>query len=426
MPSSNKRPLLATNIAWLYGLQGLNYLVPAALLPYLVRTLGVEHYGLIAFAQAIAQYFTLVTDYGFNFSATRSIAAERENREEVSHTFWTVMTLKCAFLVVGFVLLEFLIATIDRLHEDAGIYRATYLMVVGNAIFPLWLFQGLERMRSISIATGIGKLLAAILVVMFVKSRADTLLAALLLSSGFGFAGLLGLAVALRRHVDAYRWPGRGRMFAALNEGRHLFLTTAAVSLYTNTNTFLVGALAGVEQAGYFSLADKLIRAIGGIVAPIIQAAYPHTIGLMAESRQRALRFIRGVMGAAISGGVLCGIGLLLGAEQLATLAFSHQADQETFRLLRILALFPLISAVTYVYCVLLLIPFGFDKVQSRMLLAIGIVNVALGCLLVPRLGAIGGVWAMTVTELLQVLGSVWILRSKGLRLFRLPLPVSA
>src|ERR1700712_1898995 len=102
----NKKSKLATNIAWLYALQGLNYLIPAALLPYLVRTLGVENYGLIAFAQSISQYFILATDYGFNFSATRSISKNSEDNEEVSRIFWTVITIKLLLLAACGVGLE--------------------------------------------------------------------------------------------------------------------------------------------------------------------------------------------------------------------------------------------------------------------------------------------------------------------------------
>src|SRR5579863_9288077 len=69
------------NVVSLYSLQGLNYLLPALILPYLIRELGIEKYGLIAFAQSFAQYFTPFTDYGFNFSATRRIAQSSTDRE---------------------------------------------------------------------------------------------------------------------------------------------------------------------------------------------------------------------------------------------------------------------------------------------------------------------------------------------------------
>lgn len=75
------RQKLISNVAWLYALQGLNYVLPLAVLPYLVRVLGVERYGLLAFAQAFAQYFVILADYGFNLSATKQIARRRGNRE---------------------------------------------------------------------------------------------------------------------------------------------------------------------------------------------------------------------------------------------------------------------------------------------------------------------------------------------------------
>ena len=81
------------NLFWLYALQGLNYLVPLAVLPYLLRILGVEHYGLIAFAQAFAQYFIILTDYGFNLSATKRIALLRDDRRQVSIVFWSVLVI---------------------------------------------------------------------------------------------------------------------------------------------------------------------------------------------------------------------------------------------------------------------------------------------------------------------------------------------
>lgn len=415
----SKKSRLATNIAWLYGLQGLNYLVPAVLLPYLVRKLGVERYGLIAFAQAIAQYFILATDYGFNFSATRSIAQNRENGREVSRIFWTVMTIKTILLIVGGVGLEIVLLTVPRFHQNSSVYLAAYLAVIGNAIFPLWLFQGIEQMRAISVFTGLGRLLAAVLVVFLVKGPQDTVLATFLLSLGFVFAGLLGVAVALRKHVHHFHRPQRKELLGALAEGRHLFITTAAVSLYSNTNTFLVGILAGVEQAGYFALADKLIRAISGIIAPIIQATYPHMVRLMSKSKEQALLFIRQIAFAAIGGGFVFGLILLLAAHPLAILAFSRRSDITVVHLLQILALFPLLSALNYVFGVLLLIPFGLDKQQSRMLLAIGVGNVLVGIVFISLFGAIGGVVTMTITETIQVLGGTLLIRKNGIRIFR-------
>ena len=59
-----------------------------------MRVLGVEKFGLVAFAQALIQFFIIFTDFGFNLSATREIASRRDNPEAVSRIVWSVLTVR--------------------------------------------------------------------------------------------------------------------------------------------------------------------------------------------------------------------------------------------------------------------------------------------------------------------------------------------
>lgn len=418
-PAKEQDKQLAINIFWLYALQGINYLIPAAMLPYLVRVLGIEQYGLISFAQSIAQYFIIATDYGFNFSATRAIAQNRQNKDEVFRVFWVTITIKIFLLFLGGFVLGAVVIMSPLLHANMNIYFAAYVAVIGNVIFPIWLFQGLERMQTISIITGLAKLVSALLVVLLVHGKQDTLLATLLLSGGFLIAGVVGMGVALRNHVTRFVAPTGRDILAVLREGRHLFFTTAAISLYTNTNTFLVGLIAGTEQAGYFSLADKLIRATAGLVAPVVQATYPHIIRLISQSREQAVAFLRKMLRKGVAIGLLMGVSVLLLAKPIAHIAFSHNAPTAV-PLLHVLSVFPLFCCMNFIFGTLVLVPFGFDKVQSRFLIAVGLINVVLGCVLIPHYGALGGVLTLCIIEVFQTVGSAVIIYRGGLRIFRL------
>ncbi|ASS97999.1 MULTISPECIES: oligosaccharide flippase family protein [Geobacillus] len=83
--SDKKR--LFENFLSLATLQGLNYILPLLTLPYLVRVLGPDNYGLVAFAQSFIQFFIILVDYGFNLSATNQIAIYRDNKKKELKVF---------------------------------------------------------------------------------------------------------------------------------------------------------------------------------------------------------------------------------------------------------------------------------------------------------------------------------------------------
>ena len=148
------------------------------------------------------------------------------------------------------------------------------------SLFPVWYFQGMERMRHISIISGATKALSAVLLFVFVHHASDGALAVAIQSLGMLLAGAIGFVVCTRSADLDFEWPRWQELRTCSAEGWHLFVSNASISLYSNTNVFLVGMLAGNVQAGYFSAADRLVRATNGLLGPVTQAGFPYVSSL--------------------------------------------------------------------------------------------------------------------------------------------------
>src|SRR3972149_11137370 len=94
MTGRKERKLVLHNFASLSVLQAITYVLPLLILPYLFRIIGPAKFGLISFAQALVQYFMILTEYGFGISATKEISLCQNKPSEVSQIFSAVMLVK--------------------------------------------------------------------------------------------------------------------------------------------------------------------------------------------------------------------------------------------------------------------------------------------------------------------------------------------
>ncbi|HDR7253085.1 TPA: flippase [Bacillus pacificus] len=412
----NKR--LFMNFLSLLSVQGVNYLLPLITLPYLLRTLGPEKFGVIAFAQALIQYFVLLTDYGFNLTATKSISINREDKRELSRIFSTVMSIKLILMVISFIILICILCVFDKFGYYWEVYVLTFGMVLGNVLFPIWFFQGLESMKVISILNAISKLFFTISLFIFVKTAGDFYLVPALTSVGYIAVGIISLVIIKKKYQLIIVKPKFGDMQKELREGWDIFISTIAVSLYTISNTFILGIFTNNLITGYYASAEKLINAINGLINPISQTIFPHLSRIVRDSKDEALKFIRKVL--KLNSIIFLGISILvfLFSELIVDLVFGPDY-RESILVLRILSPLPLLVSISNILGVQVMINFGYKKVFSRILMFSSAINIILAAILVPLYNHIGTAIALLLIELIVTGIMVIYLSKKKVNLWR-------
>jgi len=293
--TARERKVVLENFTSLSTLQGLNYLLPLVILPYLIRTIGPEKFGLISFAQALIQYFMIFTDYGFSLTATKKISLCKD-QAQASTIFSTVMTVKFILAFSSYLLLLLLINAVPKFRHDWLLYVFSFGAVIGNTLFPVWLFQGTEKMKFITIINIIGGIIYTASLFIFIRGPEDYLLVPLLNSLFFIITGLLGLYIAFKEFDLEFVFQSYSEIRAELKTGWEVFISVVAINTYTATRIFAVGILTNNTITGFYSIAEKITGVIQSFpLASLSQAIYPRISRIFARSKQRALRLMHRV-----------------------------------------------------------------------------------------------------------------------------------
>jgi len=329
---------LFSNYISLSVLQGANYILPLITFPYLVRVLGAEKFGLLAFATATIAYFQIITDYGFNLSATREVSIHRDNKEKLIEIFSAVMSIKIILMFLSLLLMSILVFCFERFSKDWQVYYLTFGMVLGQVLFPVWFFQGMEKMKYITFLNITAKLIFTAAIFIFVHEESDYYLVPICTSMGFIIAGILSI-VFVRKHFGIrFKIQTVSLMKKYLKDGWYIFTSRIYVSLYTTTNTILLGLLTSNTIVGYYAIAEKIIMAIGGLFEPVNQALYPYLVKKFNDNKINFVKQIQKISKLLLFGSSLLALFLFLLKEEMIVL-ITGDINQYVLAILTILTL---------------------------------------------------------------------------------------
>lgn len=276
---------LSDNFASLAVLQGINYLVPLIVFPYLVRVLGIDGFGLYSFIFYVLWIGVVISDFGFDLTATKLISLHHHNSQKVDEIFSSVLIIK-SVLAVGFLLfLTLLILTIDKFSQNYELYYLGFGFIIGQLLFPVWYFQGIEKMRYITILNAVAKIIFTLLIFVYVKSIDDLYLVFVFNSLGAIVAGLLALYIAVTKFHVNLKPQSYETLKYYFMDGWYVFTSRVAVEFYTSANIIILGFFVNNTIIGYFSIVEKIIRAFGNILEPITRATYPYLNRVYQESK---------------------------------------------------------------------------------------------------------------------------------------------
>jgi polysaccharide transporter, PST family len=265
--------ILANSIAratlWLVIFQVIGLIIPLLTLPILARSLGVTSFGQLMLAQAVVFLGVVFTDAGFNTESQRraslavdSLASQQALIDNFIARFVCSVPILLLVLLVGvfvpdlpFVLVVF-----------------SLLLVLGTLIFPQWWYVAQQQGLKMGLALMSGRLISALIILLFVKSTDDQIIACIASCSGTLIAGLLLIPNWWRNFK-----PQRNKICWTswrqyLKDVSHNIFSGFFSSASVSVPILAIGFLSGSFQAGLFTAADRLTRASAHVLSFVEQS----------------------------------------------------------------------------------------------------------------------------------------------------------
>lgn len=406
---------LARNVAALYTVHAVNYILPLVVTPFLVRVLKPEGWGLVAFAQSFGQVLSLVIEYGFNLSATRDIAARRDDRDYLARALSSVLLAKC--LLSGAAILAALVvqAVVPALGAHPLVLWSATLWAIAQGMSMVWFYQGLEQLQFISRVEVASKAAGAVLILAIIR-RPEQGWLVLALFAATSAAGAAFAFVTALRDYGLHR-PAPKDAVEALRSGLGMFLFRGSVALYTSANAFILGLFAGPSAAGIYAAAERISKAFLGLMNPVSQALYPRINSLVARSLNEAASLARKATYLVMSAAGALALLVLAGARAIVRILLGPEFADAVFVLRLLAALIPLIAASNLLGMQWML-PLRRDAAFNRVIITAGLINIALACILAPGLQAPGMALAVIVSEAYVTFACLYYLHTQSISPF--------
>ena len=388
MSNNDNSRLIFKNYSALMLLQIANFVIPLLTLPYLLNVIGPKGYGTVVFALAFISYFVLVIEFGFDYSGTREIALAN-NKDDMNKIFSSVMALKTILFLACLIIALILIILVPFFHQDITVYLIILVQLIFGLLNSNWVFQGLQVMKYITIINVSSRILMTIFIFLFIKNENDYYLYAIIyvLSSL-----LIGISSQMLIHIKL------GIKFVKISlldvkrqfdKGKHIFATTILANIMSNTGIFVLGILGTKEAVGYFSVAERLIKAVQMVFSPITKAIYPQVSQRFGVSFSNGLKFVTRSLLIILVPLIFVFLGVGICAEFIYQILFSEEHLRHS-TLLSVLSFWGFLTIINNLLGIQTLIGSGHGKQYSILFTIAAICTLFSYFIFTPKFSAYG------------------------------------
>lgn len=355
---------------------------PIVTYPYITRVLGVENLGKFNFAGSIVGYLSLLAGFGITSYAVREGARFKSSPAGMRDFAQQVFSINLLTTLMAYLAMAGILLFSPSMSHYSVLIMIQSIGVLGSVIGAEWINTVYEDFTYITIRTIAFKILAFVLILVFVRSEQDLYIYALIdVASTFG-ASVCNF-IHCRRYVKLK--PTKNMKLHTHIKPLFAFLCShLTLSIYVNSDQTMLGIMCGDYNVGLYSISVKLYSVIKNIIASILSVILPRICSLSGRKYEQERKKLEEKTLKALSFIVIpLAIGMNATAKNIVLL-FAGEAYLAGTTSLKILAISAVARSLATFMVNVYAIPRGYEKVWTISTTTSAIVNIVLNFIMIP------------------------------------------
>lgn len=379
---------------------------------YLGRILDKEGFGIIGFAGAFVSYFVLAVNFGFNTYGAKEVAKDKVLTSKFVNNILTLRLFLAALLIILLIIIVFLT---QRNILVKYVILITGLNILSNAIALNWVFQAVEKMQYIALRQIISGFLSLIGVILFVHSKNDLLIAALILSASI-LIGNVWFIPVYKKLFGKIRFEYSFLFWKKLIvESFPLAVASIMIGIYYNLDMVMLGYMKPETDVGSYNAAYKIFLLSIVPFGLIFSSFLPTLSRIGLNKSQEFTSTLKKYALFLVGTGIFSSLLLFFFSKEIVQLVFGERY-LASYQPLSILAVNVLIISIN-VFLGNPMMVWGKQKEYSIAITFGAIANIILNFLLIPKYSYTGAAVATVLSETTVFVGLFYLFKKfvKGL-----------
>jgi len=355
------------------------------LIPFLILKVGVQNYGMYAFAMAFVLFFVNVLNYGFNLSAVRELAKNKNNHQKTQKIFNEVLSVKLVLFIGLYILYLFLVYTIPKFTEYMTLYLASSLVLFGDFFSLRWFFMGLEKMKYIAVIHLGGTLIFVFFVFQFIDEPSNYVKIPLYEAAGMLIASIVSFVWVVRMNKFKLKLNSLSEVWCYLKNNFSSFINLLLPSTYGISVVFFVGVFGVPQHTSFMQIGVKFAAAFTTINNILTNVFYP-----IVNRKQKTMLSVRIIL---MSTGFILSLAMFFLAQDLISIWLNLEDKVDlgkTIVIVKILSPIPILMGIISSYGINGLLTFYEDVLYGKITIVSSLVMLMSAIYLIPRFSVSG------------------------------------